>query len=170
MSQSIFDSPETKTHVISLINYLCEFIYNAHHIEIPKEIRKDVVDKVLKHYKLHIDTYNVKVNGIDPYKFLSWSGLYLYEMVLHNEELSELILQSTIIVMNRTLVEEGKILPKLFLKKIYNMIKSEYRGKNHLGLGRNGLYLAFRSASLCYFETPKYEILESLDLTEEDME
>jgi hypothetical protein len=158
LRKSIFDSETTKDHIIGLINYLCEFLYNRYQVEVPKEIRGDVVDKVLAHYKLHIDTYNVPVNGIDPYKFLSWSGLYLYELTMHNEELSDLILKSTIIIMNRTLVEEGRILPKLFLQKIFNMVKSEYRGKDSLGLGKNGLYLTFRSASLCQFEDTKFDI------------
>lgn len=165
MAKNLFESEEPKIHLINAVNYLATFLENGYSILVPKEIKKIAVDKVLEHYKLHIDTYNVTVNGIDPYKVYSWLGLYLYEEALehNNSEVSDAILKATIICMNRALHEEGRTLPKFYLKKIFNMVKSDFNGKTSLGIRKNGLYLTFRSASLCSFVTSDIEIESESD-------
>jgi len=160
LPKSLFESDQPKYNIINITNYLCELTRNQYGILISQQLRKDIVDDVLKHYKLHVETYSVPVNGIDPYKFISWIGLNLYDRTLNEypEKISDGILKSTIIVMNRTLVEEGRLLPKYYLRKLFDMVKNDYSGKEHLGLGKNGLYLVFRSASLCQLEETKYTI------------
>ncbi len=166
LSKNLFETEEPKYHIINMTNYLCEFIDKQYKIVITQEFRKQVVDDALEHYKLHVEAYDVPVNGIDPYKFISWIGMGLYTKAIekYNETVSDSILKSTIIVMNRTLIEEGRMLPKFYLKKIFGMVKNDHIGKEHLGLGKNGLYLVFRSASLCLLEDSKYEIEEDVEI------
>jgi len=96
LSKSLFETEEPKLHIIYITNYLCEFIDKKYSILIKKELRNKVVKNVLEHYKLHVETYNVPVNGIDPYKFISWIGTNLYTEAL--EKLTEKVSDNIFII------------------------------------------------------------------------
>jgi len=166
LARNLFESIEPKEDIVSLINYLCELIAARNDFIIPKELRKQAMLYAITHYKKHTDAYTVKVNGVDPYKIFSWVGLYFYDESLkkYGTDVADAFLKTTILAMNRSLWEEGKQLPPLYLKKIYKMVKSDFNGKASIGIGKNGLYLAFRSASLCEIRSTSYEILESTEL------
>lgn len=136
-------------HVAAMVNQLSDIAEEAYGLYITADGRKQIVNDVLSHYYDHVTTYGVSVTGSDPYKFLAWAGIQIFEdMKSHDKEIAIKFLSSSIAAMHRALLEEGRSLEDWYLKKIIRMVVSEYNGKNHLGLGKNGLYIAFKSASI----------------------
>ncbi|NOQ30306.1 MAG: hypothetical protein GQ570_04190 [Helicobacteraceae bacterium] len=149
-TEKIIELDETKKYISALVNQLCELAFHSYSIGIPKQVRKILIEKSLNHYSNHVNEFNVTVNGLDPYKFLAWSGIELYAMV-NDEVLGDMILNCTIISLRRALEEDGKQVTFGFIKKLKKMIKKEFMGESDLGLGKNGLYVAFRMASLAEY-------------------
>lgn len=136
-------------HIAEMINRVSDICHESYGIVMTSEGRLELVEKVLLHYHEHVNTYGVSVSGTDPYKFLAWSGIQIYtDMKDVDREIAIKFLSSAIAAMNRSLLEEKKEFPEWYLRKILKMVISEFNGKCHLGLGKNGLYLAFKSASI----------------------
>lgn len=150
MPKSIIDeASNSKEYLVGLINQICELAYYSYKIDIPSEIRLNIIIEVLEHYGNHVSIYNVPMNGIDPYKVLAWSGIRLYTSVLDfNRDMAEQVLSCTFVALERTLKSEGKAVPQKFIQKLFKMIVSEHSNKSDIGIGANGLYVAFRMASL----------------------
>lgn len=136
-------------HIASMINSISDICYQEYGLELTKEARVEIVEQVLTHYYDHIVTYNVCVTGSDPYKFLAWSGVLIYEN-LHTSDREAAIkfLSAAIAALNRALLESGKTVPDWYLRKALSMVINEFASQAHLGLGKNGLYMAFKGASL----------------------
>jgi hypothetical protein len=150
MQKNIIDeAPKSKEYLASLINQICELAYHSYQIDIPTDVRLNVIVDVLEHYGNHISVYNVPINGIDPYKVLSWAGIKLYKIALEfNKQMAEELLACTFVALERTLKSEGKIVPTKFIQKLFKMTIAEYNNNSDMGIGANGLYVAFRMASL----------------------
>jgi hypothetical protein len=145
----IEEAPNSKEYLVGLINQICELAYHSYQIDIPAEVRLNVIVEVLEHYGNHISVYNVSMNGIDPYKVLAWAGIRLYKLILEfNREMAEEVLACTFVALERTLKSEGKTVPQRFIQKLFKMTIAEYSNKSDIGIGANGLYVAFRMASL----------------------
>jgi len=136
-------------HIAGMINLISDYATDKYQIGLPKDFREEIVEHVLNHYYDHVQKYTVSVNGSDPYKILAWAGVYIY-VKLYKEHKRQAIqfLSCTVVLLNRTLLESGKSLPDWYIKKTIEMVLSEFNGGNHLGLGKNGLYMAFKGASL----------------------
>lgn len=137
-------------HIAEMINYLSDLALEAYDVELTKEARENIVESVLSHYHDHVMAYNITVQGSDPYKLLAWSGVFIYETLINSDkDIAIKFLSCSVVALNRMLIETGKkALPEWYLRKSLKMVLSEYTGKQNLGLGRNGLYMAFKGASL----------------------
>lgn len=145
VSGAVFDF----NHIASMINFISDIASDEYGIELIREARLDIVENVLSHYHDHIMAYNVSVTGSDPYKFLAWAGVYIYEALYRSDkEAAVKFLSASIVALNRMIIQTGKSpLPEWFLRKALFMVISEYNSKPHLGLGRNGLYMTFKAAA-----------------------
>jgi hypothetical protein len=132
-----------------MVNLISDIAASEYNIELMKEARLDIVENVLSHYHDHIMAYDISVTGSDPYKFLAWAGVYIYETLYKSDrEFAIKFLSASIAALHRMLIETGKSsLPEWFLRKSLLMVISEYNSKPHLGLGRNGLYMTFKAAA-----------------------
>jgi len=137
------------THIAGMINYVGDIAKEEYDLTLTKQAKEDTIEYVLSHYYEHIQAYNLSVSGSDPYKFLSWSGIYIYKSLYKTDrEVAIKFLSSTIVALNRSLKLINKKLPENYLRKILKMVINEFDNDSHLGLGQNGLYIAFKSAAL----------------------
>jgi len=145
ISGAVFDFD----HIASMINYISDIAKEEYGIELTLEARKSIVETVLSQYYDHVNAYSITVTGSDPYKFLSWAGIVIYQELYQQErEIAIKFLSASIAALNRSLLESGKFLPDWYLKKIIKMVINEFDNNEHIGLGANGLYMAFKGASL----------------------
>ncbi|MCT7553817.1 hypothetical protein [Aliarcobacter butzleri] len=146
LSGAVFDFE----HIAEMINYVSDLSNETYEIELTKAARENIVENVLSHYHDHITAYDVTVSGSDPYKFLAWAGVFIYEELLKTDkEVAIKFLGSSVVALNRMIKEtKGEFLPDWYIRKAIKMVLNEYNGKVKLGLGRNGLYMAFKGASL----------------------
>jgi hypothetical protein len=136
-------------HVVGMINHISDMAKEIYSLELPRDTKLDIAEYVLSHYHDHINAYDVSVTGNDPYKFLSWSGIYIYESLYKSDrEIAIKFLSVATVTLHNALKLSGKELPEWYLKKTLKMVINEFDNNNHLGLGRNGLYMAFKGASL----------------------
>lgn len=145
ISGAVFDF----NHIASMINLISDIASNEYGVVLLREARLDTVENVLAHYHDHIMAYDISVTGSDPYKFLAWAGVYIYEALHESDrEVAIKFLSASIAALNRMVVQTGKnSLPEWFLRKALFMVISEYNSRPHLGLGRNGLYMTFKAAA-----------------------
>ena len=136
-------------HIAGMINHISDIAKESYCIQLTKEAKKSIVKDVLSHYYDHVMAYDVSVTGSDPFKFLSWAGINIYTNLYKSDrEVAIKFLSSAIAALNRSLVLTGKEFPDWYLKKIIKMVINEFDKDEELGLGKNGLYLTFKGASL----------------------
>jgi len=137
------------THIAGMINHISEIANAEYNLELTTEAKEIIIESVLSHYYDHINAYTVTVSGSDPYKFMSWAGVFIYENLYEsNRQQAIKFLSSAIAALHNALMLEGKELPTWYLRKALKMVISEFNNNNHIGLGANGLYMAFKGASL----------------------
>ena len=130
-------------------------------IKIPSQLECDILGDVLTQYNLHAQRYKLEVSEVCPYKILAWSGYILAVRVYNSsdEESQTFAIQSissAIVSMLKLLEKEGISIEESFHKKALEMVLCEIRcGSNadkqdtRFGLGMNGFYMMFRTASVC---------------------
>jgi hypothetical protein len=112
-------------------------------------MQKSIAETVLSQYHDHVNAYSITVTGSNPYKFLAWAGVCIYkELYQQEKEVAIKFLSASIAALNRSLKESGKYLPEWYIKKSLQMVINEFNNNNHIGLGANGLYMAFKGALL----------------------
>lgn len=131
-------------------------------IYIPKAVENEIFRAILAHYNDHARLYRLEVTEACPYKILAW-GSYLFAdrmYILGDDESKTFavqILSAGIVTMLKILRKEGVELETNFHKKALFMVLREIEaGKNEkhqdlkrFGLGMNGFYMMFRTASMC---------------------
>ena len=127
-------------HVKGVLEHLVQ-IASSFNIVIDDTLREKAIEETLKHYYDHICGYDVRVTGIDPYKFASWSGMYLFGRIDDPN-----MIAATIATLRRYLKIEGKDLDDLFCQKLLVMAYNDAK-KDTIAIGKNGLYMSFRTAS-----------------------
>lgn len=137
-------------HIVGMVDYIGEFAKRRYGVSISDDGKEMITRDVLSHYYSHINTYPAMVTGSDPYKFLAWVGVFMYEHLYdeNNPELARHMLLCAIAALRFTLKKEGRNVPTWFAGQCVGMVESEYRGDGHLGIGRNGLYMAFKGISI----------------------
>jgi len=140
-------------HIANMVNYISDIANEEYGLSLVKEAKESIVETVLSQYYDHINAYSITVTGSDPYKFLAWAGVFIYnELYKSDKEVAIKFLSASVVALNRSLLESNKKLPKWYLKKSIHMVISEFNNNNHVGLGANGLYMAFKGASLVQVE------------------
>jgi len=127
-------------HIKGVLKYLIA-IASDFGITISDELKYQAIESTVSHYYDHIQGYNVRVTGIDPYKFTSWSGMYLFSRIDDYN-----MIAATIAALRRYLVIEGKELDSIFCKKLLLMAYNDAKNDT-IAIGKNGLYMSFRTAS-----------------------
>jgi len=127
-------------HIKGVLEHLIH-IASSFGITIDDKLKEQAIEEVLNHYYDHIRGYNVRVTGIDPYKFASWSGMYLFSRIDDAN-----MIAATIATLRRYLKIEGKDLDDIFCQKLLLMAYNDAK-KDTIAIGKNGLYMSFRTAS-----------------------
>lgn len=116
---------------------------------ITREEQVAAIQYVVKHYIDHCQEYSVYVSSIDPFKFLSWTGLYFYHTLKKESTKKKVYLALTVSIMLSFLKKNNKNLDIQFVQKLLKMTTHDKNEeKDHLAIGMNGLYMAFRSANM----------------------
>lgn len=125
------------------------------------EFSKNFYDKVLDHYVSYAIKHNLAPEDLCPYKILSWYGYFLAQHTYFiNKSLSVKVISTAIACMQIILEKEEVFLERDFIKGIVRMVlleisvskKSPYgliSENNKLGIGINGFYMVFKTASVC---------------------
>ena len=132
----------------------------AHPTSILRQQEKVIFKHVLEQYIKHSQRYGIDVTDTCPYKILAWSGYIFADSIYSDDSQSrtsaKLSISAAIVAMHRLLKNEDLEIENSFLKKVLRMVLSEIRGSKtrkpndcQLGLGMNGFYMVFRTASIC---------------------
>jgi hypothetical protein len=140
-----FDSEEIK----GMIEFVSDIAKENFNIEIPTQLKEDTLYNVVSQYYDHVEAYGVPVKGADCYKFLAWMSIEFYTATSANSTMARDLVISCITAMVTALQLEQRTIPESFVGKMIKMVFNEYgNNKQHIGLGKNGLYISFRCASL----------------------
>lgn len=125
------------------------------------ELSKNLADKVIEHYINYTKKHNIAIEDTCPYKVLSWYGYLLTEHTYFvNRTLAVKVISTAIACMQIILEKEEIVLDKNFIKGVLRMTlleisatkKNSYTYTNDnakLGIGMNGFYMVFKTASIC---------------------
>ncbi|SFP60984.1 hypothetical protein [Hydrogenimonas thermophila] len=116
-------------------------------VDVTTKDKIEVIKRTREHYISHKEKYKLYVNSIDPFKFIAWSANFFIsikgDLTINKKAI---VLKVAIEVMSSFLkckIDE-KLSKKLLLMALHDKIDDEK------AIGKNGLYMAFRSASeLC---------------------
>lgn len=145
-----FDADEVQ----GMISFVLDIAKKEYCIEVPEELQKETLLKVIAQYYEHVESYGVPVKGVDCYKFFAWMSFEFYKSTCSNLGMAKDLVLSCITAMVTTLALENKSIPEPFVGKMIKMLFNEYGNhRQHIGLGKNGLYIAFRCASLVDMQT-----------------
>ncbi len=146
-----FDADEIQ----GMISFVLDIAKHEYGIEVPEELQKETLLRVVSQYYEHVESYGVPVKGVDCYKFFAWMSYEFYKETCSNLEMARDLVISCISAMVATLDLERKTIPDAFIAKMIKMLFNEYaNNRQHIGLGKNGLYISFRCASLVQIEVP----------------
>lgn len=135
------------SHIKKMMSLFVSTAKNDFQLTITDDEKKQMVRKVIMHYLNHANEYTVRVNSTDPFKFLAWAGSILFNDIKKESTKREVYLAIAVATMLHLLQENDKNLSIEFVQKLLIMAKHDESAKDHLAIGKNGLYMAFRSAS-----------------------
>lgn len=125
------------------------------------DFSKSFCDKALNHYVNYAIKHNLEPEDICPYKIISWYGYFLAQHTYFiNKSLAVKVISIAIACMQIILEKEEVFLERDFIKGVLRMVlldissskKSPYgliSESNKLGIGLNGFYMVFKTASIC---------------------
>jgi hypothetical protein len=117
-------------------------------LELTEVEQREVFRLVHRHYIKHSKVYDLYVSSTDPFKFVAWATLFIIQEVKKDSEQKEWYIGTAVSLMLKMLNECGKTLQMQYLKKLIDMTLNDKNSANdNLAIGKNGLYMAFRSAS-----------------------
>ena len=94
---------------------------------------------------MHNNTFGIEAKNTDIYKLLSWYGFYLSESA---DDKRGIIYLATIYILNEKILSNelcGRKISHKLISKMYKMLVLDGEDDN-LAIGKNGLYLSFRTA------------------------
>lgn len=124
------------------------------------EFSKNFCDKTLDHYVNYAIKHSLAPEDICPYKIISWYGYFLAQHTYFiNKTLSVKVMSTAIACMQIILEKEDVTLDRDFIKGVLRLVlldiasskKSPYgliSENNKLGMGINGFYMVFKTASI----------------------
>lgn len=116
------------------------------YVAVSDSTKEEALKSAFDHLNLHNDTYGIEANTTDVYKFLSWYGHFLYR---HADDRFAIIYLATIRVLNNEILAQEKCkkgLSKTLLDEMYKMLTKDGGDEDHLAIGKNGLYISFKTA------------------------
>lgn len=105
------------------------------------EVQRKCVKKLSAQLNEHVQTYSVCQTRIDFFKIAAWLGMMLYK-----SDPKSFLLYHLVSALNAQLMKDGKQLPPEVRKKIARMLRNDGGPKDNVAIGKNGLYMIFRSA------------------------
>jgi hypothetical protein len=117
-------------------------------ITVPEDLQKEVLKACVSQHVDHVTTLKINQHTIDPYKVITWYGFILAEKIGGNGSKRDVI-KATIQTLDYCLSEEQPLggLPQNILGYMEDFVVNELENKPHCGIGKNGLFLAFHTAS-----------------------
>ena len=123
------------------------------------DLSRILADRVLEQYVNYAQRHNLAIEDVCPYKILSWYSYMLADHVYTaNKPLAVKVISTAIGCMQIILEKEGVKLDNAFTRGVLRMIILEIAiskrrlvkdVNNTLGLGLNGFYMVFKTASIC---------------------
>ncbi len=148
MNNNVLPNTNNNNFIHSLITKIVLYAKHKYGLTIGITDQRKLVEDVYRHYIEHCNEYHVMVCSVDPFKFLAWAGLTLYHDIKIQSGRKRQYLHSAIAVMYAILRKNGRTLNRDFVIKLIHMTQHDKDVKNDkLAIGRNGLYMAFRSAN-----------------------
>jgi len=142
MSNDILDE---LYNAVELLNNLLETPKFKSFVAVSEQTKEDALNKATQHLFLHNDTFGIEAKSTDVYKLLSWYGYFLYQ---HADDRNAVIYLATMAILNKKILKNevcGLMLDKYTITEMYQMLTKDGED-DHLAIGKNGLYIAFKSA------------------------
>lgn len=134
---------DTATNALEIFNIITDQ-FGAKALD--KDQANNELKKIFDQYAKHIFNHKLNVNGACPYKIISWLSYTLAENEFaNNKKLAMIYIEVGISMMRKMLKEAGKELNADSEKKLISMVNAELENNHHVGIGKNGLYTAFRT-------------------------
>lgn len=146
------DNEKLITEIITEIYQLCK----KKNINIPNEYMQDCIDDMLSFYEQYLSTLKSIFLDIDFYKIVSWFAVFMATRI-YNFNLQKRLEKNTnwcnlislcVWYMLDQLEREGRIVPNGYHKKIVFMVVNEIKQQQDFGIGKNGLYMLMKFASI----------------------
>ncbi len=151
---------ENKEYTIDIIHELYE-LAKKHNISIPQNYMCECIDDIMVFYEQYLKYFNSRFCSIDFYKIASWfcvimaTKIYKFnkaKKLEHNKNWQTLVIIYVQYILE-TLKDEGYILKEpSYREKIMKMVVMEIKGKSDFGIGKNGLYMLVKMASIYSFQ------------------
>ena len=129
---------------MDLLNRSLDSEKSKKYVDISIDDQKLALKNTIEHLEAHNKEFSIEPKTLDVYKLLSWYGYFLSNITRDYKRVVYLL---TIKALNTLLLEEecGTCFTQDFTNKIYQMLRRDDEdGK--FSIGKNGLYLSFRSA------------------------
>jgi len=127
---------------------------NAAGVTVSDSVRVTVWRECLQHHALHISTLRVNQHAIDPYKLITWYGYILAYTIATSgfadaSTTTRKVVEATLGTLNYCLENEVPAggLGSNTISYMADLVINEIEGKPTCGIGKNGLFLAFHTAS-----------------------
>ncbi|MCX6076415.1 MAG: hypothetical protein NTW78_05940 [Campylobacterales bacterium] len=132
-------------NAVELLNNLLETPNFKSFVAVSEQTKEDALSKATQHLFLHNDTFGIEAKSTDVYKLLSWYGHFLYQ---HADDRNAVIYLATMAILNKKILKNelcGLTLDKHTITEMYKMLAKDGED-DHLAIGKNGLYMAFKTA------------------------
>lgn len=151
---------ENMDDVTDIIDELYK-LAKQHNINIPQNYMDECIEDIMVFYEQYLEHFNSKFCSIDFYKIASWfcvimaTKIYKFnkaKKLEHNKNWQKLIIIYVWYILG-TLEDEGYVLKEpSYREKIMKMVVMEIKGKSDFGIGKNGLYMLVKMASIYSFQ------------------
>ena len=127
---------------------LCAFYKEkyAHNFASGKYVR-NALTKTMRYYADYLRKFDCKVTTVDFYKVYSWLGFFLAQE-LSSQDLRYRILRVAVWIMFDRLGIKEDMFDSYCVKKILSMLQNEIDSNSDFGIGKNGLYMIMKFASI----------------------
>lgn len=134
---------------------LCKFYKAKYNFDIVRgKYVKNALIKTFRHYNKYLKEFDCKITSVDFYKVYSWLGYFLAEE-LHSKDMRYGVLRTAFWRLCKELERNGqKFDNRECIKKILQLIQNELDANSDFGIGKNGLYMLMKVASLVEIKSP----------------
>lgn len=158
--QDVMPTKENIDDVTSIVYELYE-LAKKYDISIPRDYMRECIEDIMVFYEQYLKCFNSKFCSIDFYKIASWfcvimaTKIYSFnkaKKLEHNKNWQTLVIIYVQYILG-TLENEGYVLKEpSYREKIMKMVIMEIKGKSDFGIGKNGLYMLVKMASIYSFQ------------------